>query len=65
MDSILTLFDSDTPPLGMTEFDRAYLRSLYDGSPNLPAFRKISGTTRQLRLMAEEAAEAAPSASGE
>lgn len=66
MNSILTLFDSETPPVGMTEFDHAYLRSLYDGIPNLPAFRKISGTTRQLRLMAEEAGgETAASASGE
>jgi hypothetical protein len=62
MDSILSLFDSDTPPVGMTEFDHAYLRSLYDGIPNLPAFRKISGTARQLRLMAEETPA---SASGE
>ena len=55
MDSILSLFDAPDPPLGMTEFDLAYLRSLYDGDPNLPAYRKISGTARQLRLMAEEA----------
>lgn len=65
MDSILSLFDSDTPPVGMTEFDEAYLRSLYDGIPNLPAYRKISGTARQLRLMAEEDAEAAARAAGE
>ncbi|WAT16846.1 hypothetical protein OZN62_07790 [Aurantiacibacter sp. MUD11] len=59
MDSILTLFDVETPPLGMTEFDQAYLRSLYDGIPNLPGFRRVGGTTRQLRLMAEEAVEMA------
>lgn len=58
MDSILTLFDVESPPLGLTEFDRAYLRSLYDGIPNLPGFRRVGGTTRQLRLMAEESAQA-------
>ncbi len=62
MDSILTLFDQENPPVGLTEFDQAYLRSLYDGMPNLPAYRKISGTARQLRLMAEESAEGAGSA---
>ena len=56
MDTILTLFDAEAPPLGLTEFDRAYLRSLYDGIPNLPGFRRVGGTTRQLRLMAEESA---------
>lgn len=56
MDTILTLFAAETPPLGLTEFDMAYLRSLYDGIPNLPGFRRVGGTTRQLRLMAEESA---------
>ena len=55
MDSILSLFEGESPPVALTEFDEAYLRSLYDGMPNLPAYRKISGTARQLRLMAEEA----------
>lgn len=66
MDSILTLFDSETPPVGLTQFDQAYLRSLYDGIPNLPAFRKISGTARQLRLIAQEGeqARAAPASTG-
>lgn len=54
IDSILTLFDSDTPPQGLTEFDQAYLRSLYDGIPNLPAIHKIGGTARHWRMMAEE-----------
>jgi|GEM_PF-320848 len=57
--TILSLFDTAAAPLELTEFDRAYLRSLYDGIPNLPAFRKLFGTTRQLRLMAEEADEGA------
>jgi hypothetical protein len=57
MDSILTLFDAENPPLALTEFDLAYLRSLYDGIPNRPGFRRVGGTTRQLRLMAQEATE--------
>lgn len=65
MDSILTLFDSETPPLGLTEFDRAYLRSLYDGQPNLPAFRKIGGVERELRSMGEEAESRSASRGGE
>lgn len=64
MDSILTLFDAEAPPLGMTEFDQAYLRSLYDGIPNLPGFRRIGGTTRQLRLMASEVTEISPDSGG-
>ncbi|MEL1249072.1 hypothetical protein [Aurantiacibacter gilvus] len=63
MDSILTLFDAESPPLGLTEFDRAYLRSLYDDIPNLPGFRRVGGTTRQLRLMAEESARESASQS--
>lgn len=63
MDSILSLFDRDAPPVALTEFDEAYLRSLYEGLPNLPAFRKIGGTARHLRLMAEEDAETTTSAS--
>lgn len=45
-DSILTLFDQgeDSPPLGLTEFDRAYLTALYDGS----AYRR--GITKLLRV---------------
>ncbi|MCB2067293.1 MAG: hypothetical protein KDE15_11725 [Erythrobacter sp.] len=56
MDTILTLFIADSPPPGLTAFDRAYLRSLYDGLPNLPGNRRLAGTARQLRLMAEEEA---------
>jgi hypothetical protein len=29
-DSILNLFSADTPPLGMTDMDRTYLRALYE-----------------------------------
>jgi hypothetical protein len=53
MDTILTLFDpAASPPGGLTEFDRAYLASLYDGIPNLPASAKIGGVNRQLRRQA-------------
>jgi hypothetical protein len=49
MDSILTLFDPNgTPPAGLTDFDKAYLASLYDGMANLPATAKIGGVGRQL-----------------
>ena len=48
--TILSLFDPDgvrAPEL--TDFDLAYLRSLYDAGGNLPAVVKIGGVTRQLR----------------
>jgi hypothetical protein len=43
-DTILSLFDpgNDTPPLGLTEFDRAYLAQLYSGIANLPAPAKLA-----------------------
>lgn len=53
LDTILTLFNSDAPPLGLTDFDRAYLNSLYEGMPNLPAYRKLGGTVRELRDIVE------------
>jgi hypothetical protein len=45
-DSILTLFDetNDTPPPGLTEFDRAYLTTLYEG----PAY--VRGIGKLLRV---------------
>ncbi len=55
MDSILTLFDEEAPPQQLTLFDRAFLRSLYDWLPNLPAMTKITGVNRQLRILDEEA----------
>jgi hypothetical protein len=55
MDSILTLFDEEAPPQRLTLFDRAYMRSLYDWIPNLPAITKITGVSRQLRILDEEA----------
>lgn len=59
MDTILTLFEPDaSPPGALTDFDLAYLRSLYDGIPNRSASTRILGLNRQLRQMTqEEAAE--------
>lgn len=60
LDTILALFDaSHAPPDGLTEFDQAYLRSLYDGIANLPAASKLLGVNRQLGHLAEEEAESA------
>lgn len=60
MDTILALFDpAGSPPLQMTEFDRAYLGAVYDGIPNIPGITKVLGVNRQLRLQAEGRAEAA------
>ena len=54
MDTILALFDpAGSPPLQMTEFDRAYLGAVYDGIPNIPGITKVQGVNRQLRLQAE------------
>lgn len=54
MDTILALFDeSAPPPPQMTDFDRAYLASVYDGIPNIPGITKILGVNRQLRLQAK------------
>lgn len=54
MDTILALFDpAGSPPLQMTEFDRAYLSAVYDGIPNIPGITKVQGVNRQLRLDAE------------
>lgn len=53
--TILTLFDPDrAAPGGLTEFDQAYLRSLYDWIPNLPAASKLLGVNRQLERISEE-----------
>jgi hypothetical protein len=59
LDTILALFDPDhAAPGGLTEFDRAYLRSVYAGIPNLPAASKLLGVNRELgRVIREEEAE--------
>lgn len=60
MDTILALFDpAGSPPLQMTEFDRAYLGAVYDGIPNIPGITKVQGVNRQLRRQAEGRGEAA------
>jgi hypothetical protein len=56
MDTILGLFDPDGPwPETLTDFDRAYLRALYDWIPNLPAAYKIGNVNDQLDRIAAEA----------
>jgi hypothetical protein len=60
MDTILALFDSQgSPPLQLTEFDRAYLAAVYDGLPNMPGVTKVLGVNRQLRLQAGDGEAAA------
>ena len=55
--TILGLFDGEGPkPERLTSFDTAYLTSLYDGIPNMPAQSKIGGVNRQLQRL-EAAAE--------
>jgi len=39
---------------GLTDFDQAYLRSVYNGIPNLPAITKINGVNSQLRRAADD-----------
>jgi len=60
IDSILSLFAHPpddpnwAPPQRLTEFDRAYLRSLYAGPANLPASRKMSNVDDEmLRTIAQ------------
>lgn len=49
-DSILALFDGDNaaPPAGLTDFDRAYLQALYEGSPNVKGLSKLLRISHQL-----------------
>lgn len=59
--SILSLFNPTPPyPESLTDFDRAYLRALYDWIPNLPAAAKLGNVSTELdRLLRERAARAA------
>jgi hypothetical protein len=58
LDTILTLFDpAAAPPSGLTDFDQAYLRSLYEGIPNINARTKILGVNQELGQIIEERAE--------
>lgn len=60
LDTILTLFEAaQEPPPGLTDFDQAYLRSVYDSIPNLPAATKLLGVNRQLSRMEKELEKAA------
>lgn len=62
LETILALFDpAGSPPLELTEFDRAYLGAVYDGLPNMPGITKVLGVNRQLQRQAgeEQAAAAA------
>ena len=55
MNSILSLFNETGPyPERLTNFDRAYLRAVYDWIPNLPGAAKLGNVNRQLRLIAAE-----------
>jgi len=55
MDSILSLFNAQGPyPEELTDFDRAYLRSLYSSIPNLPAIYKLANVQQELDRRAEE-----------
>jgi len=58
LDTILALFDPNhEPPGGLTDFDQAYLRSVYNGIPNLPAITKIHCVGSQLHRAADPAAD--------
>jgi hypothetical protein len=49
-DSILSLFDpgGEPPPAGLTDFDRAYLTALYEGSPHVKGLSKIKRVSHHL-----------------
>ena len=57
-DSILGLFDADnpSPPDGLTEFDRAYLATLYEGVPYIAGISKLLsvGSTLEKLQQAED-----------
>lgn len=51
--TILSLFDGDGPKPGrLTEFDLAYLESLYDGLPNMPAQSKLANVAEHMERQA-------------
>ena len=57
LDTILALFDAAAePPASLTDFDQAYLRSLYEGIPNIRARSKILGVNHELGELLEERA---------
>jgi hypothetical protein len=60
LDTILALFDPDHEPAAqLTDFDQAYLRSVYKEIANLPAAMKLRGVGDELERVAAERAEAA------
>ena len=57
LDTILALFDpAHAPPPGLTDFDQAYLRSVYQDIANLPAAMKLGGVGDELERLAAEPA---------
>lgn len=59
LDTILALFDPNHEPAQqLTDFDQAYLRSLYKEIPNLPAAMKLGDVGDELERIAAERAEA-------
>jgi hypothetical protein len=54
-DSILALFDkgNDSPPLGLTEFDRAYLTTLYEGPAHVRGIGKMLRVAQNLDKLHE------------
>ena len=60
LDTILALFDPGHElAQQLTDFDQAYLRSLYKEIPNLPAAMKLLDVSDELERVAAERAEAA------
>jgi len=60
LDTILALFDANhEPPPSLTDFDQAYLRSLYEEIPNLPAATRLLDVSDELDEVLREEAEAA------
>jgi hypothetical protein len=60
LDTILALFDPEhEPPQQLTDFDQAYLRSVYREIANLPAANKLLNVSDELERLVRERAEAA------
>lgn len=55
MGTILALFDPNgEAPQALTDFDQAYLRSLYEGIPNLRGISRLVGVNRELNQLERE-----------
>lgn len=54
-DSILGLFDpaNPSPPLALTEFDRAFLAALYEGVPHIDGIHKLQRVGRHIEKLRE------------